>query len=340
MGIVKLDQKLPKMKYNSEERIGVYSVGKIFTQQLKWIFREQPVNDFGIDAFVEITSAGTEIPTGRLIGVQIKSGKSYFKESRDDHFVFRGSKRHLEYWLNHSIPVVMVLYDQVSDLGYWQEVNKSTVILTGKLFKLKIPKKNVFQNTDRYMLSNIALFKNTYQYRLWQVQSSIEQIRLLLERKQLYLYIEIDNVPRSDEYHITLVGMAEDCDRYPEVFYNWDFEDPSRFEHNFFTIMGQSLKEALNDTIPWADLFINGREFTDEILMREISNDILSCGQEEFVQDVAELADRGAFLELACYLTDSYYFKLELRANELSQAFLFVDAFLNKEPIVKNRMYL
>lgn len=266
------------MKYNSEERIGVYSVGKIFTQQLKWIFREQPVNDFGIDAFVEITSIGWDLstlsPTGRLIGVQIKSGKSYFKESQDDHFVFRGSKRHLEYWLNHSIPVIMVLYDQVSDLAYWQQVDKTTVILTGNSFKLKIPKKNVLQNTDRYTLSNIAFFKNTYQYNLWQLQSSIEQIRLLLERKQLYLYIEIDNVPRSDEYHITLIGMAEDCDSYPEVFYNWDFEDPNRFEHNFFTITGQSLKEAINDTIPWADLFINGREFTDEILTREIANDI------------------------------------------------------------------
>lgn len=332
------------MKYNSEERIGVHSVAKIFTQQLKWIFREQPVNDFGIDAFVEITTIGLDLntlaPTGRLIGVQIKSGKSYFKESQNDHIIFRGSKRHLEYWLNHSIPVIMVIYDQFSDRAYWQEVDKTTAILTDKSFKLKIPKKNVLKNTDRNTLSNIALFKNSYQYKLWQLQSSLEQIMLLLKRKQLYLYIEIDGVPRSDEYHITLVATDEDCDSYPEVFYNWDFGDPNRFEYNFFMIIGQSLKEALNDTIPWADLFIDGREFTDEILTTEIVNNILSFGQEEFVQDVVELSAKGSFLELACYLTDSYCFKLELKANELTHAFLLADSFLSKEPIVRNRLYL
>jgi len=293
---------------------------------------------------VEITSIGLDLntltPTGRLIGVQIKSGKSYFKESQDDHIIFRGSSRHLEYWLNHSIPVIIVIYDQVSDIAYWQQVDKTTIILTAKSFKLKIPKKNVLQDTDRYTLSNIALFKNRYQYKLWQLQSSIDQIRLLLKRKQLYLYVEIDGIPGSDEYHITLVAMDEDCNSYPEVFYNWDFDDPNRFEYNFYTVIGQSLKEGLNDTLPWADLFIDGGEFTDELLMKRIVGDALSFGQEEFIQDVARLVEKNSFLELACYLRDSYYFKLELKANQLSQAFLQMDAFLNKEPIVKNRLYL
>ncbi len=52
---------------NSEERIGVYSIAKIFVEELKWIFREQPINDFGIDGFVEITKY--QMPTGRLFGV-------------------------------------------------------------------------------------------------------------------------------------------------------------------------------------------------------------------------------------------------------------------------------
>lgn len=43
------------MRSNNEERIGVYSVAKVFSENLKWIFREQPINEFGIDAFVEIT---------------------------------------------------------------------------------------------------------------------------------------------------------------------------------------------------------------------------------------------------------------------------------------------
>lgn len=169
------------MKYNSEERIGVYSVAKIFTQNLKCIFREQPINDFGIDAFVEITTFGLDLksttPTGRLIGVQIKSGESYFKELKDDHIVFRGSKKHMNYWLNHSIPVIVVIYDKITDTAYWQEINKTTVILTGKSFKLRIPKQNLLDRIDRTILSNISLFKNRYQYKLWQLQTSLEKIK-------------------------------------------------------------------------------------------------------------------------------------------------------------------
>ena len=42
------------MTFNKEERIGVFSIAKIFVEDFEWIFREQPINDFGIDAFVEI----------------------------------------------------------------------------------------------------------------------------------------------------------------------------------------------------------------------------------------------------------------------------------------------
>ena len=62
------------MFYNKEERIGVYAIAKIFTEDFKWIFREQSINDFGIDGLIEITRVGRNlkdlIPTGKLIGVQ------------------------------------------------------------------------------------------------------------------------------------------------------------------------------------------------------------------------------------------------------------------------------
>lgn len=329
------------MKYNSEERIGIYSVAKIFTQNLKWIFREQPINDFGIDAFVEITRVDldlrTLIPTGRLIGIQIKSGESYFKESRDDHIVFRGLKKHLEYWLNHSIPIIVVIYDKATDNAYWQEVDNGTAILTGKSFKLKILKKNILKSIDRTMLANIALFKNRYQYKLWQLQTSVEEIKLLLS-KPLFLYVEIEYVSKTNDYFITLLVSDEDSENYVEMFYLVD-DNANRFEYHFHLLKNKSLAEAINDTLPWADLFINDFNFKDEILTTEIANDILAFGQEEFIQDVIELSRKNYFLELACYLTGSYCFRLELKANQLTHAFLQIDTFLNKEPVVKLCVY-
>ena len=58
---------------SSTERIGTSSVQKLF-EEIKYIFREQPISDYGIDAHIEIVQ--NEIVTGQLIAAQIKSGAS------------------------------------------------------------------------------------------------------------------------------------------------------------------------------------------------------------------------------------------------------------------------
>ena len=55
----------------SVERMGVSTIEKIINK-MGMIFREQPTDDYGIDAQIEIVE--DNYPTGKLIGVQIKSG--------------------------------------------------------------------------------------------------------------------------------------------------------------------------------------------------------------------------------------------------------------------------
>lgn len=83
------------MSYNSEARIGIHNIGKIFAEEFNWIFREQSSEDFGIDGQIEIVNTcdhlpQNAIPSGRLIAAQIKSGNSYFKEENSNYFVYRG----------------------------------------------------------------------------------------------------------------------------------------------------------------------------------------------------------------------------------------------------------
>ncbi|GAA4738285.1 DUF4365 domain-containing protein [Flavisolibacter ginsenosidimutans] len=331
------------MVYSSEERIGVYSVAKIFTEDLGWIFREQPINDFGIDGFVEITRISLNlkdrIPIGKLIGVQIKSGKSFFKEESDNHFVFRGSIKHLYYWINHSIPVILILYDKEARLAYWEEVNKSTVLFTGKGFKVNISKRNLVDIENAERLKSISFFKNRSEYKLWQLQTSIEEIRLLIS-ETLFLYIEIDGIPNSNDYHITLLLTDENCENHVEIIYRYEDENSNRFDYFFYLSKETSLKEAINDILPWADLFIDGVAFSDELLTETILSEILSLNQEEFTQDVLEFKEKNLFLSLATYLCNSYYFKLELKANDLAYTFLSINDFLSKEPVVRQRIFL
>lgn len=331
------------MKYNYKERIGVYSVAKIFSEELKWIFREQPINDFGIDGFVEITMVALNlkdlIPLGKLFGVQIKSGKSFFKETGNDHFIFRGAKKHLNYWLNHSIPVILIIYDQDSNLAYWQQVNSSTTTLTRKSFKAQIPKRNLLNYKNKEDLAGIAYFKDKYEYKLWQLTTSRDEIKLLIDG-HLYLYIEISASNNLDEYYISLLLTDKDSNNYPELFYCYDEDTLNQFEYSFHLLKGKSLEEAIKDTLPWADLLLDGARFTDELLTNSISEEILSYDQQDFFEDVIELKRKNDFFRLACYLVDSYTFKLDLKANELAYAFLKIDSFLHKEPIVKQRIYL
>lgn len=121
---------------SSTERIGISSVQKLF-EEIKYIFREQPISDYGIDAHIEIVQS--ETVTGQLIAAQIKSGASWFDEKTDTDVIFRSDKAHLDYWLNHALPVIVILYDPDTDLAYWELVDEEKVELTQKGWKLKIP---------------------------------------------------------------------------------------------------------------------------------------------------------------------------------------------------------
>jgi hypothetical protein len=79
------------------------------------------------------------MPTGRLLALQIKSGKSYFGRRGTDGITYYGDPAHLDYWFRHSLPVVVVLYHPVEKKAYWQVVSPETVQHTKKRWKLLVP---------------------------------------------------------------------------------------------------------------------------------------------------------------------------------------------------------
>ncbi|GLZ02395.1 DUF4365 domain-containing protein [Actinoplanes sp. NBRC 103695] len=138
------------------ERSGVHFVGGIVTDGLDWIFREQPILDFGVDAHLEIISSD-DLVTGRNIGLQIKSGESYFRRPRRlrDGWTFSASNDHLAYWLGHTLPIVVVLVTPEKK-AYWQVVSPATVTEKPNSFTLFIPESQPFDESARDRLSEIA----------------------------------------------------------------------------------------------------------------------------------------------------------------------------------------
>lgn len=140
---------------NNSERIGVSQVQLIINQEMGWIFRELNVQDFGIDAHIEIM--GKRYATGKLIGVQIKCGNSYFKESDNDNVIFRFDKKHFQYWINYSIPVIVILVNPDSSEVIWEIINDETAIKSkSDNYKININRKNKFNKNAIKRLIDIS----------------------------------------------------------------------------------------------------------------------------------------------------------------------------------------
>ena len=119
------------------ERIGVHQVALTLLEKYKWIEREQYVADFGIDTQVEIVENSN--PTGLLYSIQVKAGESYLR-GNSNFIIYYPSEKHKNYWLNHSLPVILIICDIKTTKKYWTFVNRETVKLTKDGWKIEIPR--------------------------------------------------------------------------------------------------------------------------------------------------------------------------------------------------------
>lgn len=143
-------------RFSKTEREGVNKVESIFINRFNWIFREQTTSDFGIDAQVEHVDE-KQNPTGKLIGLQIKTGLSHFLE-KDDAFVYYIKKKHHDYWINHSLNVLLVGYIPEYRITIWTYIDQSNVQKTKRGFKILIPKANLLDSeTSKNKITQVLL---------------------------------------------------------------------------------------------------------------------------------------------------------------------------------------
>lgn len=135
------------------ERQGVALVQNIVCSQFGWIFREQLSDDYGVDAHIEIKD--DSYASGKIIGVQIKTGESYFNtKGNTGKLVF--SKKHFYYWSNYSLPVIVVFVNISTNKCYWEYFNIQNLEKTTQ-GKYRIQAKNkVFDYNAKSDLLKIA----------------------------------------------------------------------------------------------------------------------------------------------------------------------------------------
>jgi Domain of unknown function (DUF4365) len=137
------------------ERKAVRRVAGIIEDDLDWLFREQPLPDYGVDAQAEVV-AGDELVTGRLLGLQIRGGNSRFaRPTGNEGWTFRDTSDHLDYWLRYSLPVLVVIVDSDGN-AFWEVVTPATVKETPEGFTMVIQRSQPFDIAARDKLLGLA----------------------------------------------------------------------------------------------------------------------------------------------------------------------------------------
>ena len=163
--------------------VGVAHAKLAIEEKLGWLLREQPTEDYGIDAHVEVVDE--DMVRGRLLALQIKSGTSWFKEPGSEGWWFRPDEDHVQYWTNHSLPVVVVLYRPETKRCHWQLVNRETLVETSTGgWKLLVPEAQVLDGSARTPLRE-AVDGDPYVLRIRELQLARPWMELLADGKRL-----------------------------------------------------------------------------------------------------------------------------------------------------------
>lgn len=127
-------------------------------EELGWVFREQPSQDYGIDAQIEIVD-DDEIISGRMFAVQIKSGDSYLREvtrsATEPGWSYWGDADHYAYWLGHCMPVIIVFVDEQRNV-FWQTTLGDHIKETEKGFTAWVPEENRLDASAKAVLREHA----------------------------------------------------------------------------------------------------------------------------------------------------------------------------------------
>lgn len=303
------------------ERIGINHVGEI-AERNNWMFRDQPVNDIGIDAHIEFVDSSGK--PKQLLALQIKTGESWFKEQKDNCVVFRDiNERQYKYWTMNSLPCIVVLYNPDDNTCIWQKLTTETIERTkdgeGKGFFVKIPLSQTFLNE----LSNEKLLSFT------NLPEHIINYNFLLSQKEFMRIIQNGGGIKlhSSEWVNKSSGKGE-----TELIVD-DGKTIQKYSYPYW-FPYTSYKMVFPRLFPWANFSADEEFFEehDESLWRELhcyydeeDGEWLNVGDtfDEFRRKLDPMRSIDHAGEVAEYM-------MKLSLNDLGKAFLMVDEFVSK----------
>jgi Domain of unknown function (DUF4365) len=284
--------------------------------ELGWLFRSQPTEDYGIDAHAEVVDG--EAVSGKLLALQIKGGMSWFSETAPGGWWFRPDAAHVQYWRDHSLPVVVVLYHPETGRCHWQRVSRDTLVETSTGgWKLLVPEAQVLDGSARALLQAPAE-GDPYELRLRELRLAKPWMDMLTSGTRLVVDFE-EWVNKMSGRGSVSIGIDHEDGNAPEELVTWHFfPGPS------------SYAEAVPKLFAWADADVH-EETYDDAEYDQYKNECLIWDEgDPFYSEPYEDWRRSRVLEgIRPYESGGEvdHFRIELTLNELGKAFLVVDRF-------------
>lgn len=306
-----------------KERLGVAAVEKEIAAA-GWFFREQPLPDEGIDAQIEGADRDGR-PNGRLLGVQIKSGGSYFKGGTRGGWRYSIKRNNLIYWGKYSLPVILVLYDPDRDQAFWQVVRTEHLERTADGgITIFIPEGQIIDESalpafDK--LANEGLPKDAAALALVVDQRRAELDIGWIERLESgdRLFVEAEEWVNKSSGRGSLRLVVEDGYGIERIEREWPW----------VFLPGVTYAEELPKLFPWADLELDVRRFRENAyadFVNECGVWDSEAGEYMLMEDFDGWVERRLAGGLQPYAEDVsgevVLWRLEFKLNDLGRATL------------------
>ena len=282
-------------------RAGIYSVSRISDGLNEFIFREQVTGTTGIDGHIEVVRPSYK--SSRILGVKVFIAEA---DNPKDVYVCNGNRDHLIYWFQHSIPVLIMVYDSSAGKVFWEHLREDNIIVTELGWSINVPRSQEFNEEAIRSIYEIPSYSPNLSRmavdRPWMdiIESGVYKLFVIAE----------ENINRPTRKGILKIYVT-DLDGKVEHIYAWPF----------FVNPDMPYVYRLNELFPWANISVDKDYYDVQERGEENERDSL-CNIRPWMVEADEIA----------------HFRLEMVLSELGRSYLYSDRFICNADYDQNKL--
>lgn len=307
---------------NHTANVGVHAAALI-AEENGWFFREQAVNDVGIDAHIEQYNQKTG-EQKNFIGIQIKSGESWFNNADEKVLTYYFDEAHYNYWNTNLLPCIIVFYNPITKLCVWQQLTSSTMKKTnggkGNRYCVKVPLSQIFideqSNQSLLEYSNRYARNDNYSF----LKSHKDFMQVIANGGSVQL--------KSREWINKSSGRGE-------ISLIVDIEDKTEEYIMPYWFPFTPYKDVFVRLFPWANFSANKDFYYDDDYSNWLQNHCHYDSEDdkyyEYGISFEEYVNELPTFRYICHAGEVGEYLLDMTLNELGEAFLMVDNFITSK---------